>query len=353
MIISVSTLGLDPRLLQASVAGRPFVEHLQVQFQTLAPASVHFVESEALATEDNVLAIAGGVWFSTAALREVLARADRTTGALEVRDDAGVVVRVRRSHGDATSVTIDARELDPAQPPVRVASLVDLARVERAILYERACTALRDGVWIRDPDTVAIRGELRCGVGVEIDRNVIIDGRVTLGDGVKVGANCILINATIGARSAVNAYSVVEGATIGANCFVGPYGRIRPGSTIGDAAQIGNFVEIKNSEVGTGSRINHLAFVGDATLHDRVTIGAGTITCNHDGIGVQRTDIGADAYVGSGSLLIAPVKIGEKATIAAGSTITDDAPAGKLTIARARQATVETWARPGKSIDGT
>lgn len=222
----------------------------------------------------------------------------------------------------------------------------DLAALERGILKARADDALRAGVRIRDPQTISIRGELHCGSGVEIDINVIIEGRVRLDDGVKVGANCILINATIGAQSRVNPYTMVEDAVIGANTRIGPYARIRSGSTIGDSVQIGNFVEIKNSEIGDASRINHLAFIGDATLGRAVTIGAGTITCNHDGISTKRTLIGDEAYIGSGSLLVAPLVIGEHATIGAGSTITEDAPAGRLTLGRSRQLTIPDWTRP-------
>lgn len=359
MILVIDGRGRDAQLLRRVVAGRPFVEHVAAQLQSLAPVAVQVIEDEgqAPAPDGDALFIDGGAWLSTAALREVLARVEGRPSPALFTDGAGVIARYLPAgvSGDVGRDVerIDARGLDPEQPPVRVADLLGLARVEQAILYERACAALRDGVWIRDPRSVAIRGELRCGEGVEIDRNVVIEGRVTLGDGVRVGANCILIDCGIGARSTVNPFSLVEGATIGAGSFVGPYGRVRPGSEIGDRVQIGNFVEIKASEIGAGSRINHLAFIGDATLADRVTIGAGTITCNHDGTRNQRTDIGAGAYVGSGCLLIAPVEIGADATIAAGSTITDDAPAGKLTVARARQVTVEGWTRPGaKAPDG-
>lgn len=221
--------------------------------------------------------------------------------------------------------------------------MADIAIIEKSILAERTHAALGQGVRMHDPDSVAIRGELFCGTGVTIDRNVIIEGTVRLGDNVTVGANCILSNATIGAGTVIHPFSMVDQATVGANSFVGPYGRIRPGSALGDSVQVGNFVEIKNSVVGSGSRINHLTFVGDATLGDRVTLGAGTITCNHSQGGVARTAIGAGAYVGSGCELVAPVTIGANATIAAGSTITADAPEGTLTIARARQVTIPDW----------
>ncbi len=225
------------------------------------------------------------------------------------------------------------------------------ALAERSALYEKACDALRKGVKIRDPHNISIRGELHCGVGVEIDVNVIIEGVVRLGDNVKVGANCILTDATIGPGTRVNPFSTIDGSSVGGDAVVGPYARLRPGSALGDSVQVGNFVEIKNSEIGNGSRINHLAFLGDATLGKTVTIGACTITCNHNFVGVSRTKLGDDAYVGSGCLLVAPVEIGAGATIAAGTTVTKDAPAGKLTVGRVEQVTAAEWKRPVKATE--
>ena len=238
-------------------------------------------------------------------------------------------------------VLIGADELDPDFPPLRMATLLDVARIEKHISLERAQALLLKGVRIRDPDRISIRGELACGEAVEIDIDAVIEGQVTLADGVRVGPHCILKNASIGRRSRVNAFSIVEDAVVGEDSFIGPFGRVRPGSVLGDRAQIGNFVEIKNAQLGYGARINHLAFVGDAVLGNEVTLGAGVITCNHDGQGTNTTQIGDGAYVGSGCELVAPVSIGAGAFIAAGSTITQDAPPGKLTLARARQLSVE------------
>lgn len=229
------------------------------------------------------------------------------------------------------------------QPPVRITDMIELAELERKTFYDRACDAMRAGARIRDPRNIFIRGDLICEPGVEIDINVIIEGKVHLGNEVKVGAHSTLRNATIGAGCTIHPYSTVDGATVGEKTFIGPYGRVRPGSAIGSSVQIGNFVEIKNAQIGSGSRVNHLSFLGDATLGENVTIGAGTITCNHDGSGPQRTVIEANVYVGAGCLLVAPITIGEGATIGAGSTITHDAPAGRLTVARARQATIDAW----------
>lgn len=223
-------------------------------------------------------------------------------------------------------------------PAVEAAALIDAH-----LLHERALAMLRNGVRIRDPKSLQIRGDLTCGAGVEIDINVIFEGAVELADGVTIGAHSIIKDARIGRHTTVKPFSLVEGASVGADSLVGPYARIRPGSTIDDAVQIGNFVEITRSQVGSRCRINHHSFIGDAELAEQVTVGAGTITCNHDGVGNTRTVIERGAYIGSGCSLVAPVRIGEGATVGAGSTITRDVPPGTLTLARARQTTVEGW----------
>ncbi len=196
---------------------------------------------------------------------------------------------------------------------------------------------------VRDPQRLDIRGTLVCGKGVEVDINVVFEGDVLLEDGVIIGANCILRNCKIGKDTQINPFSLVEEAIIGEKSFVGPYGRLRPGSKVGDNVQIGNFVEIKNANVASMCRINHHSFVGDADLAENVTIGAGTITCNHDGIGINRTTIEEGAYIGSGCNLIAPLKINANSTIASGSTITEEVPGDTLTLARSRQVTIENW----------
>ena len=224
--------------------------------------------------------------------------------------------------------------------------MIDLVQEERDLMRARAYEVMKQGVKIRDPDRFDLRGELICGKEVEIDINVIIIGKVILGDNVKIESHCILISSTIGNDSVIRSYSLVEQAEIGCESFVGPYGRIRPGTKIGDKVQIGNFVEIKDSNVASGCRINHLVFVGDADLAENVTLGACTITCNHDGVGINKLSIGEGAYIGSGCNLVAPLKIEANATIASGSTITKDVPTGKLTIARSRQVTVENWNGP-------
>ena len=222
--------------------------------------------------------------------------------------------------------------------------------IPRGNLLERACKLSNSGVKVHDPNRLDIRGDLTCGKDVEIDINVIIKGNVVLEDGVYVGASCVLKDCVIGRNSRINPFSLVEDSTVGRDSFVGPYGRIRPGSLISDNVQIGNFVEIKNAKILSKCRINHLSFVGDANLDSGVTIGAGTITCNHDGVNINRTDIGGDAYIGSGCNLVAPIKIAPNSTIASGSTITDDTEGGALTLARSRQTVVRHWKGPKSQL---
>ena len=224
--------------------------------------------------------------------------------------------------------------------------MVSLAQEERDLMRERAYALMKQGVKIHDPERFDLRGKLICGRNVEIDTNVIIQGKVILGDNVKIESHCILISSTIGDDSIIRSYSLIEKAEIGCESFVGPYGRIRPGSKLGDRVQIGNFVEIKDSTVSSGCRINHLAFVGDANLEENVTLGASTITCNHDGVGINKLSIGEGAYIGSGCNLVAPLTIEPYATVASGSTITENVPGHKLTLARSKQVTVENWKGP-------
>lgn len=220
------------------------------------------------------------------------------------------------------------------------------AIAERVLMDERATALMRQGVRVRDPRTLYVRGSLICGERVTLDADVIIEGEVRLGDGVIVGAHTILRDCDVGNGTEIQPYSLVEGARTGCGCRVGPYARLRPGTVLGDRVSIGNFCEIKNSVIGHDGRINHHAFVGDATLADQVTLGAGTITCNHDGVGTNPTIIERGVYVGSGCQLVAPIRIGAGATIAAGSTLVTDVPAGGLTIARAGQVTIPHWTGP-------
>jgi bifunctional UDP-N-acetylglucosamine pyrophosphorylase/glucosamine-1-phosphate N-acetyltransferase len=186
------------------------------------------------------------------------------------------------------------------------------------------------------------------GRDVFIDINAVFEGRVVLGDGVIVGPGCVLRDCEIAAGVRLNAYCVIEGATVGAGAIIGPFARLRPGAALGPDVHIGNFVEIKNSTMGAGSKANHLAYVGDASVGPRANIGAGTIVANYDGANKHHTVIGADAHTGSNSVLVAPVSVGDGATVGAGSTITKDVPPGTLAVARGKQVAIEGWKRPVK-----
>ena len=225
---------------------------------------------------------------------------------------------------------------------------VQLAKLEAALRAERANALMLEGVTLADPARIDIRGPVSVGRDVFIDVNVVMVGTVELGDRVRIGPNCYLKDCRIGADTEVHPNCVIDRTAIGAKCVIGPFARLRPESVLHDEVHIGNFVEVKKSEIGAGSKANHLTYLGDATVGSKANIGAGTVTVNYDGANKWRTEIGDDAFVGSGSMLVAPVKVGEGANTAAGSTITKDAPPGKLTIARAKQVTLDGWKRPQK-----
>lgn len=225
---------------------------------------------------------------------------------------------------------------------------VQLADLERRYQQREAARLMRDGVSLRDPLRFDLRGELTVGRDVIIDINVIIEGKVHLGDRVHIGPNTLLHEVDIAADTQVFSHCVIEQARIGARCRIGPFARIRPETALADDVHIGNFVEIKKSQVADGSKINHLSYVGDSDVGRRVNIGAGTITCNYDGANKHRTVIEDDVFIGSDTQLIAPVTVGKGATLGAGTTLTRDAPAGELTLARAGQKTIAGWKRPVK-----
>jgi bifunctional UDP-N-acetylglucosamine pyrophosphorylase/glucosamine-1-phosphate N-acetyltransferase len=220
-----------------------------------------------------------------------------------------------------------------------------LAWLEGVLRKQRADAALRAGATLVDPARFDQHGELTLGRDVFIDANVLLEGKVELGDRVRVGPNCVLRNITLGADTQVLSHCVLEDAVVGQGCRIGPFARFRPGTTLAADVHVGNFVEVKNTQVGKGSKANHLTYLGDATLGAGVNVGAGTIVCNYDGANKFRTVIEDGAFIGSGCMLVAPLTIGAGATTAAGSTITRDAPAAKLTVARSRQVTIEGWQR--------
>jgi bifunctional UDP-N-acetylglucosamine pyrophosphorylase/glucosamine-1-phosphate N-acetyltransferase len=226
---------------------------------------------------------------------------------------------------------------------------VQLAEVEAALRRERATQLMLQGVTLADPARLDIRGTVTAGRDVFIDVGAVFTGSVNLGDRVRVGANCWLKDADIGADTEIHPNSVIDDAVVGKRCVIGPFGRLRPGARLHDEVHIGNFVEVKKSELGEGSKANHLTYIGDATIGRHVNVGAGTVTVNYDGVNKWPTIVGDGAFIGSGTMLVAPVKIGANATTGAGSTITADAPAGKLTLGRARQVVIDGWERPKRA----
>lgn len=225
---------------------------------------------------------------------------------------------------------------------------LQLAELEGEYRRARARELMKAGVTLIDPSRIDIRGVVTAGRDVTLDVNVVLEGPVHLGDGVRIGPNCVLSGVRVGDGTHFKPNCVVEQATIGARCEIGPFARVRPGTVLADRVHLGNFVEIKNSQIAPGSKVNHLSYVGDTTMGSRVNVGAGTVTCNYDGANKFRTEIGDDVFIGSGAMLVAPVQIGAGATIGAGSTITLNVPGGKLTLERGRQVTIDSWQRPVK-----
>jgi bifunctional UDP-N-acetylglucosamine pyrophosphorylase/glucosamine-1-phosphate N-acetyltransferase len=227
-------------------------------------------------------------------------------------------------------------------------SKAQLTVLERTWQLVEAGRLLVHGVTLADPARIDVRGKLSCGRDVEIDVGCIFEGDVTLGNNVRVGAYSVIKNSTIAAGTDIAPYSHIDSSEVGANCHIGPYARLRPGTRLHDEVHIGNFVEVKNSEIAANSKANHLSYIGDSTVGSRVNIGAGTITCNYDGANKHRTIIEDDVFIGSNTQLVAPVTVGKGATIGAGSTITRNAPEGELTLSRSKQVTLAGWKRPTK-----
>lgn len=225
---------------------------------------------------------------------------------------------------------------------------VQLAALERHYQRDQVEAIMRAGATVMDPARLDIRGSLTVGQDVMLDVGCVFEGDVTLGDAVSVGPGCIIRNANIEAGTRIEAYSVIEGAQIAEHATIGPFARLRPGAQLAASSRVGNFVEIKNARIDEGAKVNHLSYIGDADVGKAVNVGAGTITCNYDGANKHRTVMGDNAFIGSNTALVAPVSVGAGATIAAGSTITQDVPDNTLSIARARQVEIDGWERPRK-----
>ena len=257
---------------------------------------------------------------------------------------------VKFAHADGQPVA--AHLITEAAEVAGVNNPVQLAELERAYQARQARELMLQGVRLVDPARLDVRGVLSCGQDVEIDVNCVFEGAVSLGDGVRVGANCVLANAQIQAGAVIHPFTHIDGegagVSIGRDARVGPFARLRPGAVLGDEVHIGNFVEVKNSTLAKAAKANHLAYLGDASVGERVNYGAGSITANYDGVNKHRTVIEADVHVGSNSVLVAPVTIGEGGTIGGGSTITKDTPKGALTVARGKQTSIANWQRPQK-----
>ena len=248
----------------------------------------------------------------------------------------------------ADGVTVTSSQPAHAWETLGVNSKVQLAELERIHQHNIANALLEQGVTLMDPARIDVRGELHCGRDVVIDVGCVFEGKVELADGVTISANCVIKNARIAKGTLIKAFCHIEDCVIGEAAEIGPYARLRPGTTLADHVHIGNFVEVKNSQLGSKSKANHLAYVGDATVGERVNIGAGTITCNYDGANKHRTIIEDDAFIGSDSQLVAPVTVGKGATLGAGTTLTKDAPANSLTVSRSKQISIADWQRPVK-----
>ncbi len=267
-------------------------------------------------------------------------KANNAQGEYYLTDIVGLAVR-----DGMPVVAVPAQSVDDV---MGINDKAQLAQAEGIVRRRTARALMQAGVTLVDPDRLDVHGTLSCGRDVVIHPNVLFEGKVTLGDGVRVEAFSRIRDANVGARTVIHTHCVIESGEIGPGCEIGPYARMRPGVVLLGDAKLGNFVEIKKSTIGRGSKVNHLTYIGDTTIGETVNVGAGTITCNYDGANKYRTIIGDGAFIGSGVELVAPVEIGAGATIGAGSTITKNAPPGELTVARSKQAVISGWKRPIK-----
>ena len=249
----------------------------------------------------------------------------------------------------AAGMTVRARQPQDGWEVAGVNSRAQLAALERIYQGNEALRLMEAGVHLADPARLDVRGELICAMDVSIDIDCVFEGRVELGAGAVIGPHCVIKDSRVGPGTRIAAFSHVDAADIGSDCRIGPYARLRPGARLAAEVHVGNFVEVKNSDIAAQSKANHLAYIGDATVGARVNIGAGTITCNYDGANKHRTVIGDDAFIGSDTQLVAPVSVGRGATLGAGTTLTEDAPADALTVSRARQVSIAGWKRPVKT----
>jgi bifunctional UDP-N-acetylglucosamine pyrophosphorylase/glucosamine-1-phosphate N-acetyltransferase len=327
---------LTARLVDASGYGR-VVRDARGQLRGIVE------ECDANAKQRQIREVSTGVMVASAGfLKAWLARLKPRNAQHEYYLTDVVGMAVQQKLRIATVEASDAAEVQG------VNDRLQLALAEAEYRRRRARQLMANGVTLIDPARIDLRGPITVGRDVLLDVNVVLEGPVELADGVRIGPNCVLRNVSVGARTVLFANCVLQDAQIGSDCQIGPFTRMRPKVRIADGVHLGNFVEIKNSDIGAGSKVNHLSYVGDSQVGSAVNVGAGSITCNYDGANKWRTEIGDGAFIGSGAMLVAPVKVGNGATIGAGSTITENAPADKLTLARSRQVTLEQWQRPRK-----
>ncbi|MFT6274174.1 MAG: bifunctional UDP-N-acetylglucosamine pyrophosphorylase/glucosamine-1-phosphate N-acetyltransferase [Halioglobus sp.] len=300
-------------------------------------------EKDAAAQQRAIREINTGVLAAPAALlKEYLPRvgSDNKQAEYYLPDILGLAV----SDGIVVECCIVGSEIEA----MGVNDRAQLNQVEREYQRRRAEALMHEGVSVADVNRLDIRGSLVCGKDVSIDINAVFEGEVRLGNGVSVGPNCVIIDTTIGDRCSVHAMSHLQEAALGDDCSVGPYARLRPGTVLAQGARIGNFVETKKSYIGAGSKVNHLSYIGDCDMGEGVNIGAGTITCNYDGVNKSKTVIGDDVFVGSNSTLVAPVEIKQGGFVGAGSTVTRTVGEDELAVSRARQKNIQGWQRPAK-----
>ncbi len=255
-------------------------------------------------------------------------------------------------HAVAEGKAVVAVKTQDAAQVAGINSPVQLQELEREHQHRKALALMEQGVRLMDAKRFDLRGELVCGQDVSIDVNCVFEGKVSLGSGVKIGANCVIANCSIADHAVVHPFTHIDGeklgVKVGAGALIGPFARLRPGADLGEQVHIGNFVEVKNTSMAKGAKANHLAYLGDATVGERVNYGAGSITANYDGANKHRTVIEADVHIGSNCVLVAPVTIGAGGTVGGGSTITKSTPAGALSVARGKQVSIADWARPAK-----
>ena len=300
-------------------------------------------EKDATEQQRRIREINTGIMaFRTELLRDCIRKLDNDNAQGEFYLTDCVAIARQAGHRVAAVRADDPLEIQGVNDRVQLATL------ERAWQRRKAVEMMQAGLTLRDPDRIEVRGEVYFGRDCEIDVGCVLEGDVVLGDRVYLGPHCVLRDCSIGDDSRVDANSVIEQSEVGTECRIGPFARLRPGTRLEPGARVGNFVEIKNSHIGRGSKVNHLSYIGDTEMGEAVNIGAGTITCNYDGANKHRTVIGDRAFIGSDTQLVAPVEVGSDATIGAGSTITRDAPAGELTLSRAKQTTISGWQRPRK-----